>query len=59
MYADEVSTATIFANSLWTAWTVRTIYRFLDFQHRCNRATAPGAATAGRDKAVAARFGSP
>jgi acetyl esterase/lipase len=48
-----------FANSLWTAWTVRAIYRFLDYQHRCYWARAHDAATAGRDKPVAAGTGSP
>ncbi len=45
-------------NNLWTTWTVRAIYRFLDFQHRRYRATVHAAATASRDGPVAARTGS-
>jgi acetyl esterase/lipase len=45
-------------NTLWTTWTVRAIYRFLDFQHRRYRATVHTAATAGCDGPVAARSGS-
>jgi acetyl esterase/lipase len=44
-------------NSLWTACTVRAIYRFLDFQHRRYRMMGQGAATAGRAAELAAQSG--